>query len=120
MNLAPDPATLPLLSSPRELEQWLDAHGQTATEIWVRIVKKGRPGATFGLPELNESVLAYGWVDVKTKRIDDETYAIRFAPRRPKSNWTERNREIARRLIEKGRMRPEGFAKLPADFDAGR
>lgn len=113
----PDLAILPVLVSPAELEAWFDAHGREATEYWVRIIKKGRPGHSVGLPELIESALAFGWVDVKTKRVDDDTYAIRFTPRRPKSNWTDRNRQIARELIASGRMRPEGRVKLPADFD---
>lgn len=105
-----------MLTSAVELERWFDECGDGQAEHWVRIVKKNRPGASVTLPEIIEICLAWGWVDVKTKRIDDDTYGIRLTPRRPKSNWTERNREIARRLINEGRMQPSGFAKLPTDF----
>jgi hypothetical protein len=48
--------------------------------------------------------------------MDEERYALRFSPRRPKSNWTETNKERARTLIIEGRMTEAGFAILPADL----
>jgi len=50
------------------------------------------------------------------KGMDAECYALRFSPRRMKSNWTDANRAIARRLIEQGRMTPAGWAVLPEDM----
>ncbi len=116
MPVEPDLAELPILSSAAELESWFEQFGGERPEHWVRIIKKGRPGYSVGLPDLIESCLAFGWVDVKTKRVDEDSYAVRLTPRRPKSNWTERNRETARRLIDEGRMRPAGAAKLPEDL----
>src|SRR5262249_10143673 len=42
-----------------------------------------------------------------------ERNAQRFTPRRPKGNWTELNKERARRLIAAGQMTEAGFATLP-------
>lgn len=117
MPVDPDLANLPILASALDLERWFEQCGVDEREHWIRIVKKGRPGHSVDLPELIESCLAFGWVDVKTKRVDDDTYAIRLTPRRSRSNWTDRNRQIARELIVAGRMRPEGFDKLPADLE---
>jgi hypothetical protein len=52
----------------------------------------------------------------QTKRIDDERYAIRFVPRRPGSHWSPKNRLLARRLLEEGRIAPAGLATLPSDL----
>jgi hypothetical protein len=60
--------------------------------------------------------MCHGWVDTQTKRIDDDRYAIRFVRRRPDSNWSARNRDIARRLVEEGRMQEAGRAVLPSDL----
>jgi hypothetical protein len=46
-----------------------------------------------------------------------ESYATRFSPRRPKSNWTETNKVRARRLIAKGKMTEAGRAALPQDLN---
>jgi hypothetical protein len=48
--------------------------------------------------------------------MDEERYALRFSPRRQKSNWTETNKERARKMIDEGKMTAAGFAALPADL----
>lgn len=54
-------------------------------------------------------------VDGTQKSMDAERYALRFSPRRPKSNWTETNKERARKLIAEGKMTGSGYASLPPD-----
>jgi uncharacterized protein YdeI (YjbR/CyaY-like superfamily) len=97
-------------------EQWLSANAAEQTEIWAVILKKstGRQQITF--EQLLEEAICWGWIDVKTKRVDDDWYGIRFVPRRPHSNWTPGNRDIACKLIAAGRMQPAGTAKLPSDL----
>ena len=112
----PDVSTVPLVTSPAELESWLEANGEAATEYWVRFYKQSSPSYSVDLPALIDVALCFGWIDVKGRRVDDELTAIRFTPRRLKSNWSEVNRARARQLIVEGRMRPAGLAKLPADL----
>jgi uncharacterized protein YdeI (YjbR/CyaY-like superfamily) len=56
--------------------------------------------------QLLEVALCHGWVDVQTKGIDEERYAIQFVPRKPTSRWSATNRATVVRLIAHGRMRP--------------
>lgn len=112
----PDLTTLPLVVAPSDLEDWLSAHGETATEYWIRFHKKSSLQYTVDLPALIDVALCYGWIDVKGRRVDNNERAIRFTPRRPKSNWSAINRAAARRLIAEGRMKPAGLARLPEDF----
>lgn len=112
----PDVSKVPLVTSPSDLEAWLEANGATATEYWVRFYKKSSPRFTVDLPALIDVALCFGWIDVKGRRVDDELTAIRFTPRRPNSNWSETNRARARQLISDGRMRPTGLARLPDDL----
>jgi uncharacterized protein YdeI (YjbR/CyaY-like superfamily) len=102
-------------STASELDRLLRDYGATERELIVAIFKKasGKQPVTFD--ELLETALCHGWVDTQTKGIDDERYAIRFVPRRPKSNWSATNREIARRLLREDRM-TSGTAALPADL----
>ncbi|HRF97451.1 MAG TPA: hypothetical protein PLZ51_19725, partial [Aggregatilineales bacterium] len=60
-----------------------------------------------------EEALCFGWIDGIAKRMDSERTVQRFTPRRAKSNWTELNKERARRLIASGLMTEAGFATLP-------
>ena len=70
-------------ATPADFRAWLDAHHATADELWVGFHKKatGRPSITW--PESVDQALCYGWIDGLRKRIDDDSYIIRFTPRRP-------------------------------------
>jgi uncharacterized protein YdeI (YjbR/CyaY-like superfamily) len=108
-------AAIPIAST-AEFEAWLTAHGGAEREVIVAIHKRSSPRWTVGLPDLQAAALCHGWVDVRTQRIDDLRYAIRFTPRRPGSTWTEGNRALARRLLAEGRVTPPGRAALPPDL----
>ena len=104
--------------SPRraQLDRWLRDHGAAERELIVAIFKKASGKQTVTFDELLETAMCHGWIDTQTKGIDDERYAIRFVPRRPGSNWSPTNREIARRLLRENRMASAGVAALPADL----
>jgi uncharacterized protein YdeI (YjbR/CyaY-like superfamily) len=97
-------------------DRWLRGHGASEPEVVVAIWNKRSRRQTVSLLELQEVALCHGWVDSQTKRIDEQRYAIRFVPRRERSQWSEKNRAMARRLIEARRMRRTGTASLPADL----
>jgi len=60
-----------------------------------------------------EEALCFGWIDGIQKRMDVEHNAQRFTPRKPKSHWTELNKERAKRMIVAGLMTRAGYASLP-------
>ena len=97
-------------------DRWLRGHGASEPEVVVAIWNKRSRRQTVSMLQLQEVALCHGWVDSQTKRIDERRYAIRFVPRRERSRWSEKNRAMARRLIEAGRMRRAGTASLPADL----
>ena len=93
---------------------WLTEHHDTETEYWVA-VKRGRPaddGAFYYLDAVEEA-LCFGWID-STQRQIDGVVVQRFGPRKPKSPWTELNKERVRRLERLGLMTDAGRAVLPA------
>jgi len=104
------------MASGADFDAWLARHGREEREVLVAIDKKASGKQTVTLPALQEVALCYGWVDTQTQRIDDQRYAIRFVPRRPGSNWSPTNRELARRLLREGRIQPAGLATLPDDL----
>ena len=106
-------------ATPEELRAWLEAHHETATELWVLLPRKGsgKPGLTW--PELVDEVLCFGWIDGHMKPVDDIWRRQRITPRRRGSKWSKRNVERVRVLTEEGRMRPAGQAAFAAGTDAG-
>ncbi len=103
--------------TPGEFRAWLAEHHATATELLVGFHKKGsgRPSITW--PESVDEALCVGWIDGIRKRLDDDSYTIRFTPRRPRSIWSAVNIRRVKELIELGRMRPEGLAAFEARAD---
>ncbi|MFN8375677.1 MAG: YdeI/OmpD-associated family protein [Anaerolineae bacterium] len=93
--------------------QWLADNHATAQEIWLLFPARdsGKPGIPY--VEAVEEALCFGWIDGIAKRMDDEYRAQRFTPRRPNGNWTELNKERARRMMASGLMTEAGLAKLP-------
>ena len=105
-----------LMASHAEFDRWLRANGATEAEVFVAIYKKSSGKQTITIEALQETALCHGWIDSHGQRIDEERWAIRFAPRRRGSNWSPTNRRRARRLLDEGRMTPAGIAVLPADL----
>jgi uncharacterized protein YdeI (YjbR/CyaY-like superfamily) len=99
-----------------EFRRWLGKNHQTKKEIWLIQYKKATGKPSINYVEAIEEALCFGWIDGTQKSIDAERYALRFSPRRPKSNWTETNKERARRLIAEGKMTEAGWTALPLDL----
>jgi len=85
-------------------------------DLVVALYRKSSGKQTVPFHALLETAMCHGWVDTQTKRIDDERYAIRYVPRRPGSNWSPRNRAIARRLVQEGQMTAAAKGTLPPDL----
>ena len=92
---------------------WLEQNSATQAECWV-VVKRGRPADenTFWYLDAVEEALCFGWVDSIQKEIDGVRMQ-RFTPRKPKSPWTELNKERVRRSEKLGLMTDAGRAVLP-------
>src|SRR5260370_21340962 len=94
--------------------KWLAANHAKSKELWVGFYKKnsGKPSITW--PESVDEALCFGWIDGLRKRIDEESYMIRFSPRKPSSIWSAVNIRNAEKLIEQNRMQPAGLKAFAA------
>jgi uncharacterized protein YdeI (YjbR/CyaY-like superfamily) len=99
-----------------EWRGWLSRHHANRQEIWVVYYKKGSGKAGISYEESVEEALCFGWVDGQIKGLDAISYAGRFTPRRPGSNWSASNRERVARLLREGRMTDAGKRVLPPDL----
>ena len=103
-------------TTPAEFRKWLKANHKAKKEIWLVQFKKATGKPSISYLEAVEEAICFGWIDGLEKSMDTERYATRFTPRRPRSNWTETNKDRARRLIAEGRMTGAGKAALPPDI----
>ena len=100
--------------TPAAFAAWLDEHHAGAAELLVGFHKKdsGRPSMTW--PESVDCALCYGWIDGVRKRVDDDSYTIRFSPRRTRSVWSAVNIKRVGELEALGLMRPAGIKAFAA------
>ena len=80
----------------------------------ARLVEEEDRQAALAYGEAVEVAAMFGWVDSQEKSIDGERFKLRWTPRRPNGNWTEKNIALAERLIAEGRMRPAGLRTYSA------
>jgi uncharacterized protein YdeI (YjbR/CyaY-like superfamily) len=95
-----------------EWRSWLEAHHQTLTEIWLLFDDRSAEPTVTYLDAVEEAI-CFGWIDGIQKRFSPHELAQRFTPRKRRSNWTELNKERARRLIRLELMTEAGSATLP-------
>jgi uncharacterized protein YdeI (YjbR/CyaY-like superfamily) len=101
-------------------EAWLEANGADADEVLVRMAKKHTGVASLDWAGAVDVALCFGWIDGRSKRIDDDWFVQRFTPRRPRSIWSKVNRRKVEALIAAGRMRPAGLAEVERARADGR
>ncbi|MEO8193430.1 MAG: YdeI/OmpD-associated family protein [Gemmatimonadales bacterium] len=100
--------------SPSALGRWLESNHAKADELWVGFHSKasGKGGITYS--EALDEALRFGWIDGIRKKLDEQSSAIRFTPRRQRSNWSNINIARVNALTSAGRMAPPGVAAFQA------
>ena len=96
---------------------WLEDHPKTI-EVWVGYFRKGTGRASLTWSESVEVALCFGWIDGIRKTIDDQSFKIRFTPRKSTSVWSAVNVKKVTELTQLGKMRPEGLRRFNARTDA--
>lgn len=96
-------------SSPDKFNAWLKKNHAKETELLVGFyrVNSGKKSITWS--ESVDEALCYGWIDGVRKTLDEESYTIRFTPRKSTSNWSSINIKKMAALIKEGRMQPSGL-----------
>ena len=97
-------------ASPARFRAWLEKHHADATELWVGFHKRdtGKPSITW--PQSVDEALCFGWIDGIRKSLGDESYTIRFTPRRPTGKWSTVNTRRMAELEAQGRVAAAGRA----------
>jgi len=99
------------ISSAEELRTWLTGHHATRDGAWLVAWKKGR-GPYVPYAEVVRELLCFGWIDSQGRKVDEDRWSVRIAPRRPGSGWSRVNKEHLEELIAQGRLHPAGRAAV--------
>lgn len=100
--------------TPNDLRKWFRRNAARADELWVGYYKKGTGQPSVTWPDSVDEALCVGWIDGIRKRIDAESYKVRFTPRRRRSIWSAVNIARATALTKEKRMQPAGLKAFAA------
>jgi len=95
-----------------EFRKWLKKNHAKQKELWILFYKVHTNKKSVRYAEAVEEALCFGWIDGIVKRIDDEKHAQRYTPRKPRSIWSNVNKERAKQMIDSGKMTEAGLAKI--------
>jgi uncharacterized protein YdeI (YjbR/CyaY-like superfamily) len=94
--------------TPAEFRKWLEGHHDTAIELLVGFKKRACGKLSITWPEAVDQALCFGWIDGVRRSIDEESYCVRFTPRKPGSVWSRVNIARFRKLEAKQVVMPAG------------
>jgi uncharacterized protein YdeI (YjbR/CyaY-like superfamily) len=119
-SVIPDPRKIRSFRTESAFERWLSTHHDRKGEVWLRIYKKASGVPSVTAAEALDVALCWGWIDGIRKSYDEVSYLQRYTPRRPKSLWSQVNRDHVTRLIAASRMTPHGMRQVEAARADGR
>lgn len=98
--------------TPTSFRKWLEKNHEKAKELLVGYYKvdSNKPSMTWS--QSVDQALCFGWIDGVRRSIDEDSYSIRFTPRRPTSIWSAINIKKVEELTKQGLMKPAGLASF--------
>ncbi len=107
--------------TPQEFRNWLEKNHKTKKELLVGFYKVGTKKPSMTWSESVDQALCFGWIDGVRRSIDEESYSIRFTPRKPTSIWSTINIKKVEELTKAGLMQNAGIEafKLKTDKKSG-
>jgi uncharacterized protein YdeI (YjbR/CyaY-like superfamily) len=100
--------------APAEFRTWLKKNHAKAKELLVGFHKKSSGKPSLSWEESVDEALCYGWIDGIRKNAGEDSYTIRFTPRRAGSFWSNKNIANVKRLVKEKRMQPAGLKAYEA------
>ncbi len=100
---------------PKNIEDWhnwLYINHTTETSIWLIYYKQKLNIPTIKYCDAVDTALCFGWIDSKSKPIDNEKFMQFFSKRKAKSVWSKVNKLKVERLIKEGKMTKAGLNSI--------
>lgn len=95
-----------------DFRKWLDKNHSKATELFVGFYKVNSAKASMTWSQSVDQAICFGWIDGVRKSIDNESYFIRFTPRKPTSIWSAINIKKVEELSKQGLMQTAGLVSF--------
>jgi len=100
-----------LFESRMDFRNWLSNNCTTSGGVWL-VFSKHAGLKTLKASEALEEALCFGWIDGQMLSIDETKYVKYFSIRRKGSKWSDKNKNLARKLESEGLMTDFGRIKV--------
>ncbi|MEQ8337130.1 MAG: YdeI/OmpD-associated family protein [Cyclobacteriaceae bacterium] len=78
---------------------WLAGNFESQEEVWLIYPRKSTGKTRISYNDAVEEALCFGWIDSIVKTYDEDHTMQRFSPRKPKSSYSQANKERLRWLL---------------------
>jgi uncharacterized protein YdeI (YjbR/CyaY-like superfamily) len=95
--------------TPSDFRKWLSKNHKTVSELLVGYYNVGSKKKSMTWSASVDQALCFGWIDGVRKSIDEESYCIRFTPRKASSIWSAVNIKKVEMLIQQNLMQAAGL-----------
>jgi len=95
--------------SRQEWRNWLQENHAKKQSVWLIYYKKKSNVSTILYSDAVDEALCFGWIDSKSKPIDEHKFMQFFSKRKEKSVWSKVNKEKIERLAKEGLMTNAGY-----------
>ena len=95
--------------SRKEWREWLQDNHDRKQSVWLIYYKKKSNIPTIIYSEAVDEAHCFGWIDSKSKPLDENKFMQFFSQRKEKSVWSKVNKEKIERLVKEGLMTKAGY-----------
>lgn len=89
--------------------KWLQENHEYSQSVSLIFYKSSSEHYNLSWSEAVDEALCFGWIDSRKNKVDDERFKQLFSKRKPKSPWSEINKEKVDMLIRENRMTKAGL-----------
>ena len=99
------------ITSPTDLRTWLAEHHAREEGVWLVTYKKAVPAKYVDRWSVLDELLAFGWIDGRRMKLDEERTMQLITPRRVE-HWSKTYKDRVAKLEAEGRMAEPGRAAV--------
>jgi uncharacterized protein YdeI (YjbR/CyaY-like superfamily) len=99
-------------TTPSTFRDWLSSNHESKTELVVGFYKVKSKLTSITWSQSVDEALCFGWIDGIRKSIDEQSYQIRFTPRKKGSIWSAVNIKKIEKLKKQGLLKSKGITSF--------
>lgn len=101
------------LRSRAKWRQWLRAHHESESEIWLVFHKRHTGVTCIEYADAVEEAICFGWIDSLIRKLDEDRFARKFTLRKADSRWSTINRKRYAEMESRGLLTAAGRKRPP-------